>query len=105
MLIFCKKNPGINIKISIIILARFRQRVIPPLPPTPPPPPQNEPLKSPPRLDLSGCLCLFLDDVFIVLEESCLFVFVSGLDGKGQKSFMLKTDFCFFLIKINFPFK
>ena len=42
----------------------------------------------------------------MVLEQSCLFVFVFGLDGKGGKSSVLKNDFClssmFFVLVIFF---
>ena len=50
----------------------------------------------------------------MVLEQSCLFVFVFGLDRKGGKSSVLKNDFClssmffvlviFFLEKTDFSF-
>ena len=39
-------------EVSSMIVTRFRQGVIL----LPPPPPQSEPLKSPPRLGLIGCV-------------------------------------------------
>ena len=44
----------------------------------------------------------------MVLEQSCLFVFVFRLDVKGEKSLVLKNGFCLFsmfFVLVNFFWK